>query len=229
MADPQFPNVPRFPGVPPVNRIDTANEPVLPTLTKDEIAVTGGTVVWGIFGQKGNLALEPDSITAVEYQREYRIADYPIEEGGFESYNKVATPFDIRVTMTKGGKLAERKDFLDQVELVVASLDLFTVVTPERSYKNINFMRQDYHRNANSGATLLTIELHALEIRTSASVQFSAGTPGEQIVGFGTNRDGTTVPIFGAVHAASGANPVNNGSVQPRAVTPAPGREVIGM
>lgn len=228
MADPIYPDVPFAQGVPPVLRRDpfALGVATTPKLTNDSPGLTDGALIrWGIFSQKGVLALEPDSIAAVEYQREFRIADYPIEEGGFESYNKVATPFDIRVTMTKGGKIPDRKDFLDQVELIVASLDLFTVITPERNYLNVNIVRADYRRNAANGATLLTVELHGIEVRTSASIQFSAGSPGQQLVGFATNRDGTRVPIFGATHSASGANPVNNGSVQPRP----PRQEVIGM
>lgn len=227
MADPAYPDVPVAPGVPPVLRrgiIDAGAN--VARLTSDGTGLTdGGLTRWGIFSQKGALALEPDSIAAIEYQREFRIADYPIEEGGFESYNKVATPYDIRVTMTKGGKIPDRKDFLDQVELLVASLDLFTVVTPERNYFNVNIVRTDYRRNANNGATLLTVELHGIEVRTSASIQFSAGSPGQQLVGFGTAADGSRVPIFGAAHAVSGVNPVNNGSVQPRP----PRHEVVGM
>lgn len=233
MADPAYPDVPFAPGVPPVLRTIPPAGTVPPTvdaLTKDAPGLTDGSLVrWGVFSQKGTLALEPDSITAVEYQREFRIPDYPIEQGGFESYNKVATPYDLRVTMTKGGKLSERKAFLDQVELILASLDLFTIITPERSYPNVNMVRTDYRRNAVNGATLLTVELQAIEIRAGVSVQFSAGTPGQQIVGFATNRDGTQVPIFGAVHSASGADPINNGSVQPRTPAQAPRPEVIGM
>lgn len=219
MANPFYPNVPRFLGVPPVNRILPDEETIFPTLTKDEIGLgSSGKITWGIFSQKGNLALEPDNIASFEFQREYRIADYPIEQGSFESYNKVTLPFDIRVIMTKGGTVAERKDFLDKVDLVVASLDLYTIVTPERVYLNANLIRQDYRREATAGVSLLTVELHAMEIRSQVSVQFVSSP----VVGFVTNRDGTTAPIFGDTHAPSGANPVNNGSVQPRqpAVTP---------
>lgn len=218
MTDPIYPDVPFAQGVPPVLRRDPfALGVTVPKLTSDGPGLKdGGLTRWGLFGQAGALALEPDSIQAMEYQREFRIADYPIEEGGFESYNKVATPYDIRVTMTKGGKVPDRKDFLDQVELILASLDLYTVVTPERNYQNVNIVRADYRRNAEHGATLLTVELHGIEVRTSASIQFSAGTPGQQIVGFGTTADGRQVAIVGAVHSVSGANPVNNGSVQPR-------------
>lgn len=210
MADPNFPNVPLMPGVPPVNRREPFHQVPVDKLTKDADGLRlGGTGVWGIFGQKGALVIEPDNIGAFEFQREYRIADYPVEEGSFESYNKVTLPFDIRVIMTKGGSLSERKTFLETVDAVVASLDLYTVVTPERVFPNANLTRQGYRREAESGVSLLTVELHAVEIRTQASVQFVATAPGDQ-------SDGDRNP--GDTHAPSGANPRSNGSVQP--VTP---------
>lgn len=206
MADPNFPNVPLAPGVPPVNRLQPFIQTAAPKLTKDADGIgQGGSVIWGIYGQKGGLALKPDSLAAFEFQREYRIAEYPLEEGSFESYNKVTLPYDIRVIMTKGGSLAERKDFLETVDSVVASLDLYTIVTPERVFSNANLTRQDYRREAESGVSLLTVELHATEIRTQASVQFVATAPGDLS---GGNRNP------GDTHAPSGANPRSNGSVQ---------------
>lgn len=210
MADPNFPNVPLAPGVPPVNRLQPFVQTPVNKLTKDAEGIgKGGTSNWGIFGQKGGLALEPDSISAFEFQQEYRISEYPVEEGSFESYNKVTLPFDIRVIMTKGGSLAERKTFLETVDAVVASLDLYTIVTPEAVFPNANLVRHGYRREAESGVTLITEELHATEIRTQASVQFVATAPGDR--SGGERNPGDT-------HAPSGANPRSNGSVQP--VTP---------
>jgi hypothetical protein len=212
MADPLYPNVPRFPGVPPVNRIDTGQESSLERLTRDAASLSPGQMTaWGIFSQKGALALRPDNITAFEFQREYRISDYPLEAGSFESFNKVTLPYDIRVIMTKGGSLADRKEFLDMVDALVAALDLFTIVTPERVYLNANLIRQDYRREATSGVSLLTVELHATEIRSKVSVQFVSSVTGPGI--------GAIAATAGTTHAPSGANPRNNGSVQ--ALTPA--------
>lgn len=212
MADPAFPNVPLAPGVPPVQRLGPPPSDV-EKLTGDAPNLKdGGLTSWGIYTQDGKLALDPTSIFAVEFQREFRISDYPIEEGGFESYNKVATPFDIRITVTKDGKLSERKAFLDDMDALVVTLDLFDVVTPERTYLGVNIVRADYKRdNESGGVSLLQVELQAVEVRTTASVQFVNPTiPGAVGV----------APLFGATGAPSGADPVNNGSVQP--VTPLP-------
>ncbi|OYW18904.1 MAG: hypothetical protein B7Z52_04355, partial [Burkholderiales bacterium 12-64-5] len=95
MAGPVFPDVPKVPGVPAVARSalnpGTATEP---QITQDSITVTAtARNQWGIYTTAGALALDPDTIEAVGYDAEYRVADYPIEEGGFETYDKVALPF----------------------------------------------------------------------------------------------------------------------------------------
>lgn len=206
MANPNLPDVPDAPGVPPI--VHNPNVPNVPVerLTKDADGLsTEQSIIWGIFGQKGTLAIRPDNIAAFEYQREYRISDYPLEEGSFESFNKVTLPFDIRVTMTKGGKLSDRKTFLETVDAAVASLDLFAIVTPERVFSNANLVRQGYRREATAGVSLLTVELQAVEIRTKVSVQFVSSA--------------SAVPAVGDTHAPSGADPRSNGSVQ--ALTPA--------
>lgn len=215
MANVNFPDVPVAPGVPAVRR--NPNVPNIPVdrLTKDSASLsTHQAVTWGIFSRKGLLAIRPDNIAAFEFQREYRISDYPIEEGSFESFNKVTLPYDIRVIMTKGGSRADRKAFLDAVDLALASLDPYTIVTPERVFANANLVRQGYRREATSGASLLSVELHAVEIRNRVSVQFVASARGSGIAAAAT----------GDTHAPSGANPRNNGSVQ--ALTPAQERLV---
>lgn len=216
MSDPAFPNVPLAPGVPPVRRLGPP-PPDVEKLTGDAPNLKdGGLTSWGIYTQDGKLALDPTSIFAVEFQREFRISDYPIEEGGFESYNKVATPFDIRITVTKDGKLSERKTFLDDVDALVVTLDLFDVVTPERTYLSVNIVRSDYKRdNEGGGVSLLQVELQAQEVRTTASVQFSS-TPTD--AGQAAVNGGITA--LGATGSPSGADPVNNGSVQPVAPLP---------
>ncbi|MGO8403995.1 hypothetical protein ACC783_37935, partial [Rhizobium ruizarguesonis] len=85
-----FPDVPKVPGVPAVARslINPGTETV-PRLTQDSITVTAAAKnQWGIYTKAGALVLEADSVTAIGYDAEYRVADFPIEEGGFESYDK---------------------------------------------------------------------------------------------------------------------------------------------
>jgi hypothetical protein len=175
MAGPVFPDVPKVPGVPAVARSilnpGTATEP---KLTQDSITVTAAAKnQWGIYTKDGALVLEADSITAIGYDAETRLADYPIEEGGFETYDKVALPFLNRVVMTKGGTLEQRRAFLRAVEEIRLNLELYNVVTPEWAYTDVNVTRVGIDRSREQGAGLITVELQLQEIRQNATASFS--------------------------------------------------------
>lgn len=191
------PDVPETKGVPPVFR-DGSNPAVDPNqepMTADGAITVVGAGGWGIYTSAGTKALDPDSVFTVEPNREFRISDYPQEAGGFQSYNKVATPAEIRITVTKGGSKTDRLTFLRDVERLLETLDLYSVVTPDATYSSVNFIRRDYRRTAESGASLLTIDLVAMEVRETVESSY-------------TN---TKKP--------SGADPVNAGPVQPETIS----------
>jgi len=180
MPAPTFPNVPVTQGVPPVLRGPTNSRSQSERrLTKDSAGVEQlASRQWGVFSAEGALVLEPDNIAGVGYSAEYRLADYPIEKGAFETYDKVALPFETRVTMSKGGKLAERQAFLAKLESIRGDRKLYNVVTPEATYRNVNIARVQLDRNADRGATMLTVEVDLREIRQTAAIAFTkARTP----------------------------------------------------
>jgi hypothetical protein len=123
---------------------------------------------WGIY-RNAVKVLEPDSIVGFDYRGEWRVADFPIEEGEFRSYDKVIRPYEVRLRMTKGGDQAARADFLDKLEDIAASLDLYDVVTPEITYLSANVESYSYARQAQSGVGLLTVEVCLREIRLATS------------------------------------------------------------
>ena len=172
MSDPRYPDVPDTKGVPPVLR-DGPSQSV-PQLTADQLN-NGQPMLatWGIYTTGGAKALDADSVVSLEYMSEFRVADYPLEKGGFVSYDKVAMPFDIRTLVTKGGSIAERTSFLSAVERLKESLDLVNVVTPERTYLNVNLVRASLSRSATGGAGLIAIECGFREIRESATANYS--------------------------------------------------------
>mgnify|MGYP000016366097 CR=1 FL=1 len=153
--------------------------------------------VWGLFNEAGSRVINPDSFLGVEALKEYRISDYPIEEGGFGSYNKVELPFAGKITFAKGGTEGARAQFLQEVDEVIASLELLTLVTPEKNYVSLNITHYDTRRTATNGATMITIELWAEEVRNTVTASFSNTQQPES------------------------ADAVNNGGVQPRTPSPA--------
>lgn len=175
-SSPLYPDVPASAGVPPVQR-DAGNSsaPTTPQLTQDSVDVSQvANTQWGVYAQGGALALDPDNIIALSYSAEYRIADFPIEQGGFETYDKVALPFDTIVRMTKGGTLSDRGSFARTAESLRGDTKLYNVVTPEATYLNVNIARLSIDRSQDGGAGMIVLELHLREIRQNAKAAFSA-------------------------------------------------------
>lgn len=172
----QFPNVPIAPGVPNVARLAlgpaiSAVEQLLGGSGFDLLADAASQ--WGLFDDAGNEVAIADNVIAFEAALETRISDYPVEQGGFGSYNKVQVPFDVRLIMSRGGSVEDREDFYSAIETAWKSTDLYTVVTPEKVYLDVNIVTLRRMAAADRGATLLTLEIGLREVRETASLAFS--------------------------------------------------------
>ena len=155
----------------------------------------------------------PDTVPRFEFRGDRRISDYPVEQGAFASYNKVATPYEIRMTMVCSGGLVQqvesaiqnalglgsgymqKSDFIDTLDYMLDTTDLFTIVTPDKAYTNANLEHYDYKRETRNGATMLIIEAWFREIRVTASATYSDGGP------VNSNSPGAADPTsLGTVH-----------------------------
>lgn len=146
---------------------------------------------WGIYDHNGNqLGLLPNSqstlqaivgtlasqITgnnatvlstySVDFTRETKISDFPIEEGSFAAYNKAQSPASPAVTLILDGSEADRTAFLNLINAACVGTDLYSVVTPEITYYNYSVERYNYSRKSSRGVTLLIVEVFLKEIRT---------------------------------------------------------------
>lgn len=195
MPNIEFPNVPNVPGVPSI-----ARNPDFSADYGDLVsAVTSGnplsiiesviTPRWGIYAPNTmEKVIVPDSVLAFEYRGDARVSDYPVEAGGFKSYNKVQQPFDIRIKITcngagtlgrigslttSGGTVAmTREDFLVHLEGMKLSLDLYDLVTPDFVYNSVNLIHFDYKRTNTEGVTLLIAELYLREVQQSTKAGY---------------------------------------------------------
>lgn len=187
-----YPDVPNVPGVPPVLRNPAAPSLPPPALLNSDntaIAASNATQQWGIF-KDGVAVILADSVVSFEYKQDWSVSDYPVAPNSFESYDKVNTPFDARIRMTRGGSLADREAFLQAIAKVAQSLNLYDVVTPEITYTSVNVIHYDYGRNNLNGAGLITIDVWLLQIQQTGTA------------------------AFGKTAAPSGADAVNGGTVQ---------------
>lgn len=169
-----FPNVPNVPGVPPLPRDPFAIAAGVVLLAADAIGIFGTSLnpEWGIF-KSGVPVVIADNVVSVDFKRDWNLADFPIEQGAFESYDKVQVPFDARVRFSAGGAAEDREALLISVQRVAASLDLFDVVTPEITYTNVNVVHYDYRRQARGGLGLLVVDVWCQEVRVTATATFS--------------------------------------------------------
>lgn len=216
---PQYPNVPSLPGVPPVPRqpgiAGAQNDIVL--LAADAIGILNlfTQPQWGLFTQGGAPAFSfipgvpslgalsaiagaalqilgagGQSVMEVDYRNDTRIATAPQEQGAFLSYNKVATPFNGRVSYAVGGTESQRAAFLQAAQGLQASLDLLNLVMPEYTYFNVNVVHVDFRREARRGVSLFVVDVWCEEVRITGTAAFTQ------------------------TQTASGASPINGGTVQ---------------
>lgn len=152
---------------------------------------------WGLY-QDGEPIIVSDSVVTFGFKAVSQISTYPVENGGFQSYDKVQLPNNGRLRYSTGGTLADRTAFLASVEAAKRTTDLYDCVTPEITLPNMNVTDYDYDRS-NDSAGLLVIDVMIEEVVPTATATFST-TPG-------------VTPITNA--KAPGANdPRNDGLVQ---------------
>lgn len=189
-----FPNVPAYPGVPALTRpiqIAIAERPILSiaigTIENLLILALQQYPRWGIFDAAGNqlginsnsnnaiLSVLESQITGatapvistvgVDFVKEMRVADFPVEGGSFASYNKVETPANPSVTLAIAGSENDRTNFLNAIDAATKSTNSYNVVTPTVTYVNYTLERYTYGRRAQRGATLLIVEVSLKEVR----------------------------------------------------------------
>lgn len=189
-----FPDVPDYPGVPPIVRSAVSSTPVniaLNSLGSILLSAVQSPTQWGIFDQKGNQLGGVAGLTLVEnfttqpkvlstfsfdYMKETRISDFPLEAGSFANFNKVEMPATPVVTLALSGTEEDRSAFLLAIDMACKSTDLYNVATPEFTYTNYSLVRYRYSRRAERGATLLMLELSMEEVRT-VSAAYSKVSP----------------------------------------------------
>lgn len=203
---PQFPDVPFAPGVPQLLRQATlvpipSAPPVLQPAQNGVLwQAAQGDPVWGVFDSDNNPVLTPDSIIDFSTRQEYRVSDFPVQQGQFASYNKVTLPFEISIKMTSGGTVDDRTQFLNEVTQVAASTDLYTIVTPEKTYLDCNATHSEVTRRGKDGAYWLDdVEMHFRQI-IQVTAQYSTTA---------------TQPTQNAQNPAA-VPAINSGQVQPQ-------------
>lgn len=172
-----YPLVPQVAGVPALLR---GGAKILDTATFNTIGFGNalGDIIgtdpskWGIFDSSGNAIANFDSIYTFDYDNNAKISNFPVEDGGFTSYNKVATPYDVEVVLNCGGSEDRRAACLSALQKARDSLNLYSIYTPLTTVANANCVNLSYRHTATEGATILTAKLQFEEVRKTASTNF---------------------------------------------------------
>lgn len=203
---PFYPDVPQAQGVPGVRRDPLAQVSRIQILLADVATVVQAfqPPQWGIFFSSGAPLVIPDTFESIDHRAEARISDYPIETGGFASYDKVILPHDSRVTLVCAGRNMDRTIFLANLETARKALDLFTIVTPDAVYTSVNITHYDYRRARQRGATMIYADVWFEEVRIVSGSQFTS------------NGQQSGNPQLSATQNPNSQSSVNQGSVQPQ-------------
>jgi len=105
------------------------------------------------------------STIGFDFLKEMKVSDFPVEQGGFASYNKVEMPANPTVMLAFAGSESDRTAFLAAIDAATKSTGLYNVVTPEVIYIGYTIERYRYSRRATKGATLLLVEIALKEVR----------------------------------------------------------------
>ena len=161
---------------------------------------------WGVYNQSGNLIIDADQFKSLDYQQTWRLPNYPMEQGAFQSYNKVQTPFEARIILVKSGSPTILESFFSAINTAANSIDLYNINTPGQVYKNVSIEHVNYKRSSSNGVSMISAELSLLEIRIAAASTLSNTTApnGADTVSGGTTQ---SAPV------TTGANTQANGSL----------------
>ena len=154
---------------------DVLNPPGVPILEDSGPQVQADIAQqWGLYDQRGLPAVIVDNIQSLEVALEAQISDFPVENGGFASYNKVIRPFDVRLAMSKGGSVEDRQAFVQQVQDAWQSLDLFNVITPEVVYLDVNVVGVRRLVESDRGVGLMMLDVALRKVRQTGRLAFTS-------------------------------------------------------
>ena len=205
-----FPNVPFLPGVPSVPRlfgITPISGPQLGTAAAQGALwqSSQSAPVWGIFDDNGNQVVVPDSVYDFSYHKDYDVPTFPVQAPSatapstFANYNKVEQPFELSVRMTKGGSQTDRATFIQQVESIAGTLNLYTIVTPEKSYLNCNVTHTELIRRGASGAYFLAeMVVHFIQVLQTTAQYTNTAVPNTSNAFDPTAQPGTALGSLNA-------------------------------
>lgn len=120
---------------------------------------------WSLNKASGERVVEFTSFISMDLRDEYNVVTGPVEEGSFASYNKVAAPLEIDVSLGVEGDDATLSMALDALNKLTGSTEIVSLVTPEIEYCDMNLRSVSYRRRREDGLGVLWLDLKLIEVR----------------------------------------------------------------
>lgn len=139
-------------------------------------AFTGVLGAWTILDHNTQLEVcSFDCFFAFGYNNQNNVAQYPIEQGSFATYNKQNNPFELDVSLVKNGLNFpfQKQDFIKTLKQYAEGDKLVDVVTPSGTYLNCTMYGLSFEHSAEEWADAIKANLTIKEMR--------------EIVGFNTD------------------------------------------
>ena len=149
--------------------IPPGNFSSLPALQQNSTQIVELTVQpstassWGVYTLDNEPVFDIDSCVDFKFADQAKTSDFPVEEGGFASYNKVIEPFQPRVKLAVHGDV-RISNLLTQLYIIVRSTNVYNVYTPSFTYLNVTLDKYDYSRTAKDGQHFVQVELTLKQI-----------------------------------------------------------------
>lgn len=191
-----FPNVPIAEGVPNLARSAYGIAQTSGT-TGRVTGLTGGMAgtflghylnamlapTYALLNQQDEKVIVPDGPAEFEMKGDASVSTYPVEQGGFQSYNKVVNPEDLSLSLLCNGQgPMSHKDFLKTCHELKNGADVIKLVTPKYVYPYVTCIGMSHQTTARNGVTLLKVNLTFKEVRVTGTTSFpnakqDSGTP----------------------------------------------------
>lgn len=147
-------------------------QPQLMTGDDPSVASSLPAPQWGVF-KDGQAVVVAEGVKVFEYKKEADLPTFVIEKGAFRNYNKVDLPYAVSIVLQTGTNVAKRKALIDSADAVLLSLDLYDLVSPEKTYSSMNAKHVDYHRSRDGGLGVIAVEIWFQEIRIGTTQTFT--------------------------------------------------------
>lgn len=168
---------------------------------------------WAVVARNKGLSVQFDGIMDIDVKNESKVLTSPIEKSSFAAYNKVETPLDVVITGASQQDGAAQSAILDALNKLVSGAELVDIVTPTAVYLKMTLESYSYKRTATDGASLLVVELHAIEVR---EVETTRVTKTKRASSAKTQKAGQTQtkkPSNSAFFDANGGKKLNLGGL----------------